>query len=209
VEKLGYSISTRYFPAALVVNGEHVPVAISEEFERNDEEPDPAEEMRRKSYELKYPGFVKDMDFRNGWVHRPTGKLMITLGDGGGGRSLRRLWADTASHPVESRVDEVASAAVGHAEVISARHDKIEQRTSERRETEVQHRLEEKRIAFLDEYADTLEKADRRERLLQNLRRSGDGHQSQKMAEFMQWSEAHVISLRESCSRVGCGPGHH
>ena len=72
VEQLGHSISTRNFPATLVVNGEHVSVAISEEFERNDEEPDPAEETRRKSYELKYPGFVRDMDFRNAWVYRPT-----------------------------------------------------------------------------------------------------------------------------------------
>jgi hypothetical protein len=90
VEVLGYSISTRNFPATLVVNGEHVPVAISEKFERNDDEPDPAEETRRKSYELRYPGFVRDMDFRSGWVFRPTGTLTITLGDGGGGRSLRR-----------------------------------------------------------------------------------------------------------------------
>jgi hypothetical protein len=35
VEKLGYSISTYHFPATLVVNGEHVPVAISEKFERD------------------------------------------------------------------------------------------------------------------------------------------------------------------------------
>jgi hypothetical protein len=200
VEELGHSISTRYFPATLVVNGEHVPVAISEIFERNDDEPDSAEEMRRKSYELKYPGFVRDMDFRRAWVHRPTGKLIITLGEGSGGRSLQRIWADTISHPVEGRVDEVASAAVGHAKVIAARREKIEQLTAERRETEVQHRLEEKRIAFLDEYADTLEKADKRQRLLQNLRRTSDGNQSQSMAEFVRWSEAHIISLRASCS---------
>jgi hypothetical protein len=200
VEQLGYSISTRYFPATLVMNHEHVPVAISEKFERNDDEPDAAEEMRRKSYELKYPGFVRDMDFRNAWVYRPTGKLMISLGDGGGGRSLPRIWADTDSHPVESRVDEVASAAVGHAEVIASRREKIEQRTAERRQTEVQHRLEEKRIAFLDEYADMLEKADRRQRFLQNLRHTSDGNQSRSMSEFMQWLEAHVISLRESCT---------
>jgi hypothetical protein len=202
VEKLGYSVSTRYFPATLVVNGEHVPVAISEKFERNDDEPDAAELIRRKSYELRYPGFVLDMDFRNGWVHRPTGTLTITLGDGGGGRSLQRLWADTASHPVESRVGEVASAAIGHAQVIAARREKIEQRTAERRETEVQHRLEEKRIAFLDEHADSLEKAARRERLLQHLRRTGNGNRSQSMAEFMQWTEAHIISLRASCSAL-------
>jgi hypothetical protein len=177
-----------------------VPVAISEKFERNDEEPDPAEEMRRKSYELRYPEFVRDMNFRNGWVHRPTGNLMITLGDGGGGRSLQRIWADTASHRVESRVDEVASAAIGHAQAMTARREKIEQRTAGRRETEVQQRLEKKRIAFLDEYADTLEKADRLQRFLQNLRRTSDGNQSQSMAKFMQWTEAHIISLRESCS---------
>jgi hypothetical protein len=198
-EELGHSISTRYFPATLVVNGEHVPVAISEIFERNDDEPDAAEEMRRKSYEH-YPGFVRDMDFRSAWVHRPTGKLMITLGEGSGGRSLRRIWADTASHPVESQVDEVAIAAVGHAKAINARREKIEQRTAGRRETEVQHRLEEKRIALLDEYADRLEKVDKRQRLLQYLRRTSDGKQSQSMADFMQWSEAHIISLRERCS---------
>jgi erythromycin esterase-like protein len=94
----------------------------------------------------------------------------------------------------------VASAAVGHAEVITATREKIEQRTSERRETEVQHRREEKRIAFLDEYADTLEKADKRQRFLQNLQRIGNGNRSQSMAEFMQWTEAHIISLRENCS---------
>ena len=200
VEQLGHSISTRNFPATLVVNGEHVSVAISEEFERNDEEPDPAEETRRKSYELKYPGFVRDMDFRNAWVYRPTGQLMISLGDGGGGRSLRRLWADTASHRVESRVDEVANAAIGHAQVQSSRREKIEQRTAERRETEVLHRLEEKRIAFLDEYADTLEKADKLQRFLQNVRRRGNGHQSKEMLAFLKWANSHVASLREDCS---------
>jgi hypothetical protein len=200
VEELGHSISTRYFPATLVVNGEHVPVAISEIFERNDDEPDSAEEMRRKSYELKYPGFVRDMDFRRAWVHRPTGKLIITLGEGSGGRSLQRIWADTVSHPVEGRVDEVASAAVGHANVIAARREKIEQLTAERRETEVQHRLEEKRIAFLDEYADTLEKADKLQRFLQNVRRTDHGQQSKEMFAFLKWSDSHVVSLRESCS---------
>jgi uncharacterized protein YqeY len=199
VEELGHSISIRYFAATLVLNGEHVPVAISEIFERNDDEPDSAEEMRRKSYELKYPGFVRDMDFRRAWVHRPTGKLIITLGEGSGGRSLQRIWADTVSHPVEGRVDEVASAAVGHAKVIAARREKIEQLTAERRETEVQHRLEEKRIAFLEGYADTLEKADRLQRFVQNVRRTGDGNPSQGMAEFMQWSQAHIIGLRASC----------
>jgi hypothetical protein len=200
VEQLGHSISTRYFPATLVVNGEHVPVAISEIFERNDDEPDSAEEMRRKSYELKYPGFVRDMNFRRAWVHRPTGKLMIALGEGIGGRSLQRIWADTVSHPVEGRVDEVASAAVGHAKVIAARREKIEQLTAERRVTEVQHRLEEKRIAFLEEYADTLEKADKLQRFLENVRRTRNGHQSRNMAAFMQSSEAHILSLRERCS---------
>jgi erythromycin esterase-like protein len=88
---------------------------------------------------------------------------------------------------------------VGHAEVIASRREKIEQRTSERRETEVQHRLEEKRIAFLDNYADTLDRADKRQRFLQNLRRASDGKQSQSMAEFMRWSEAHIEALRAAC----------
>jgi hypothetical protein len=45
-----------------------------------------------------------------------------------------------------------------------------------------------------------LEKADRRQRFLQNLRHTSDGNQSRSMAAFMQWLEAHIISLRESCS---------
>jgi hypothetical protein len=45
-----------------------------------------------------------------------------------------------------------------------------------------------------------LEKADKMQRLLQNARRTSDGNRSQSMAEFMQWSETHIISLRESCS---------
>jgi erythromycin esterase-like protein len=104
---------------------------------------------------------------------------------------MMALYAD-ASHTIPLPNPVVADA--------DGRREKIEQRTSERRETEVQHRREEKRIAFLDEYADTLEKADRRQRFLQNLRRTSDGNQSRSMAEFMQWSEAHTISLRESCS---------
>jgi hypothetical protein len=206
VENLGHSIAMQSLPAAmLLIKGALVPVTIFEKFVRNHEAADAAEMKRRHLYERKYPKFFRMMDLEGGWTHRPSGKLTIMLSNGYE-HGLPNRWADGASHPVEGRVDEVAAAAVSHAQAITVRHQRIEARTAERRETEQQLQqrdtetdLQSRRIAFIKRYAAMLEEAERFDRVLRHIRETND-YPSNKMLEFLKWAEAYISDLRQRCS---------
>ena len=206
VENLGHSIAMQSLPAAmLLIKGALVPVTIFEKFVRNHEAADAAEMKRRHLYERKYPKFFRMMDLEGGWTHRPSGKLTIMLANGYE-HGLPNRWADGASHPVEGRVDEVAAAAVSHAQAITVRHQRIEARTAERRETEQQLQqrdtetdLQSRRIAFIKRYAAMLEEAERFDRVLRHIRETND-YPSNKMLEFLKWAEAYISDLRQRCS---------
>jgi hypothetical protein len=140
-EAAGHSIAKTAAPAMLSINGAHVPLTISEKFYRDSTTADAEEFRRRQEYERRYPKFYRRMDLTNGWTHRPSGKLSIILSRGQYITGIPNQWHDLASHPVESRLPEVVEAAIEHAEVISARQRKIEERLAERRaEEEQQHR---------------------------------------------------------------------
>ena len=206
VEDLGHSIAMQTSPVAmLLINGALVPVAIFERFVRSHEAADVAELQRRHRYERKYPKFFRLMDLEGGWTHRPTGRLTIILSNGYE-HGLPNRWADGASHLVESRVNEVAAAAVAHAHAITVRHQRIEARTAERRETVQQRQQSEKeadqqsrRVAFLKERAAMVEDADRLDRFLKHVRHTSD-YPTVQMCEFLKWVEAYIANLRESCS---------
>jgi hypothetical protein len=202
VENLGHSIAMHSSPAAmLVIDGVLVPVAIFEKFVRSHEPADTVEMKRRHVYERKYPKFFRMMDLEGGWTHRPTGKLTIILSNGYE-HGLPSRWADGASHPVESRVDEVAAAAVAHAQAITVRHQRIEARTAERREAEqqVQQRDQQsRRISFFKERADMLDEVARFDRFLQHIRETND-YPSVKMHEFLKWAQAYISGLRQRCN---------
>jgi hypothetical protein len=206
VENLRHSIAMQSLPAAmLLINGALVPVTIFEKFVRNHEAVDAAEMKRRHLYERKYPKFFRLMDLEGGWTHRPTGKLTIMLSNGYE-HGLPNRWADGASHPVESRLDEVAAAAVSHAQAITVRHQRIEARTAERRDAEqqIQQRdketdLQSRRVAFFKERAGILEEAERLDRFLQHIRQTND-YPSVKMHEFLKWAEAYISDLRQRCN---------
>jgi hypothetical protein len=202
VEDLGHSIAMQTSPAAmLLINGALVPVAIFERFVRSHEAADAAELQRRHRYERKYPKYFRLMDFEGGWTHRPTGRLTIILSNGYE-QGLPNRWADGASHLVESRVNEVAAAAVTHAHAITVRHQRIEARTADRCEAEQQVQQpdqQSRRVAFFGERAALFEEADRLDRFLQHVRHTSD-YPSVQMYEFLKWSEAYVANLRESCS---------
>jgi hypothetical protein len=205
VEKLGHSIAMKSSPAAVAIHGAFVPVTIFEKFVNNRAPADAAEMTRRHTYERKFPKFFRMMDLEGGWAHRPSGQLTIILSDGNL-HGLPCRWADGASHPVESRVDEVAAAAIAHAEAITVRRQEIEARTAERREAEQQlherdtevdqHR---RRVAFFKERAAMFEDADRLDRFLQHIRETND-YPSIKMHGFMKWAEAYISDLRERCN---------
>jgi hypothetical protein len=136
-----------------------------------------------------------------GWTHRPTGKLTIILSNGYE-HGLPSRWADGASHPVESRVDEVAAAAVAHAQAITVRHQRIEARTAERREAEqqVQQRDQQsRRISFFKERADMLDEVARFDRFLQHIRETND-YPSVKMHEFLKGAQAYISGFRQRCN---------
>jgi hypothetical protein len=206
VEKLDHSVAMQSSPAAtLAINGAFVPVTIFEKFVRSNEAADAAEMKRRHAYERNYPKYFRLMDLEGGWTHRPSGKLTIILSNGYE-HGLPSRWADSVSHPVESRIDEVAAAAVAHAEAITARRQQIEARTAERRETEqrLQQRdtetdLQSRRVAFFKERAAMLAEAERLDRVLQHIRETND-YPSIKMHEFLKWAEAYIGDLRQRCS---------
>jgi len=208
VENLGHSIAMQSLPAAmLLINGALVPVTIFEKFVRNHEAADAVEMKRRRLYERKYPKFFRLMDLEGGWTHRPTGKLTIMLSNGYE-HGLPNRWADGASYRVESRVDEVAAAAVKHAQAITARRQQIEAGTAGRRETEQQLRqrdreadLQSRRAAFLKERAGMLEEAERLDRFLRHVRQTND-YPSINMHEFLKWAEAYVSDLRQRCGAL-------
>jgi G3E family GTPase len=105
-------------------------------------------------------------------------------------------------HPVESRVDEVAAAAVAHAQAITVRHQRIEARTAERREAEQQvqqHDQQSRRISFFKERADMLDEVARLDRFLQHIRETND-YPSVKMHEFLKWAQAYISGLRQRCN---------
>jgi hypothetical protein len=206
VEDLGHSIAMQTSPAAvLLINGALVPVAIFEKFVRNHAAADAGELQRRHRYERKYPKYFRFMELEGGWTHRPTGRLTIILSNGNE-HGLPNRWADGASHLVESRVNEVAAAAVAHAHAITVRHQRIEACTAERRETEQQRQQSEReadqqsrRVAFFRERAAMFEEADRLDRFLQHVRYTSD-YPTVHMDEFMKWAEAYIADLRESCN---------
>ena len=206
VEKLGHSIAMKSSPAAMfAIHGTFVPVTIFEKFVNNRTPADAAEMKRRHAYERKFPKFFRMMDLEGGWTHRPSGQLTIILSDGNL-HGLPCRWADGVSHPVESRVDEVAAAAVAHAQALKTIRERIEQRTAGRRETEQQIRqrdteadLQSRRAAFLKERAGMLEEAERLDRFLRHVRQTND-YPSIKMHEFLKWADAYVSELRQRCS---------
>jgi hypothetical protein len=202
VEKLGHSVAMQSSPAAtLAINGAFVPVTIFEKFVRSHEPADATEMKRRHAYERQYPKYFRLMDLEDGWTHRPSGILTIILSNGLQ-HGLPNRWADTASHRVESRVEDVATAAMAHAQATTARRERIEARTAERREAEqqIQQRDQEsRRVAFFKERADMLDEAQKMERFLQHVRQTDDGYQSEKMFQFVKWAEAHIADLRERC----------
>jgi hypothetical protein len=160
------------------------PVAIFEKFVRSHEPADTAEMKRRHVYERKYPKFFRMMDLEGGWTHRPTGKLTIILSNGYE-HGLPSRWADGASHPVESRVDEVAATAVAHAQAITVRHQRIEARTAERREAEQQvqqHDQQSRRISFFKERAGMLDEVARSIVFFSTSARRTTTHQSRCMS---------------------------
>jgi hypothetical protein len=181
VEKLGHSIAMRSSPAAmLLINGAFVPVTIFEKFVRSHEPADAAELKRRHTYERKYPKFFRLMDLEGGWTQRPTGKLTIILSNGY--EHLPSRWADSVSHRVESRVDEVAAAAVAHAQAIILRRERIKQRTESRRieEQEAERRRQQtkiesdlkRRTPLVEQPADIFEETEKLARLVRLLRRT-------------------------------------
>jgi hypothetical protein len=208
VEKLGHSIAMKSSPAAmLAIHGTFVPVTIFEKFVNNRTPADAAEMKRRHAYERKFPKFFRMMDLEGGWTHRPSGQLTIILSDGNL-HGLPCRWADGVSHPVESRVDEVAAAAVAHARALKSIRERIEQRTAGSRETEQQLRqrdteadLQSRRAAFLKERAGMLEEAERLDRFLRHVRQTND-YPSIKMHEFLKWAEAYVSELRQRCGAL-------
>jgi hypothetical protein len=205
-ENLGHSIAMQTLPAAmLLIGGALVPVTIFEKFVRSNEAADAAEMKRRHAYERRYPKYFRLMDLKGGWTHRPTGKLTIMLSNGYE-HGLPNRWADGASHPVEGRVDEVAVAAVSHAQAITVRHQRVEARTAERRETEQQLQqrdtetdLQGRRVAFFKRYAAMLEEAERFDRVLQHIGETND-YPSINMLEFLKWAEAYITDLRQRCN---------
>jgi hypothetical protein len=207
VENLGHSVSTRSSPIALVINGEQVPLVISETFVRNEVPPDADETMRPKSYELEYPEHAQLMEFSNGWIHRPSGKLTIVLGEVPE-RGLQRIWTDHASHRVESRIGEVAAGVIAYAQAITSRRERIEQRPTKRPESGERRQQDDmdserqgKRVAFLRERAGMFEEAERTDRFLQHVRHT-ENCASVRMSEFLKWSDAYIAALREKCSTL-------
>jgi hypothetical protein len=206
VEKLGYSISLLTSPAVFVIERTQVPFAIFERFLRHDGAPDAAETARRESYAASYPEFVEGMNFLNRWAWRPSGKLMVTIGEGDE-RRLQHRWADIATHRVEDRIDDMATEAVAHADVIRSRREDLERRLAARREAEEQRRRHEaeaerlqQQFAFLKTRAELFDGVEKIGRLLAHLRGSAAADQSEKMREFLAKAEAHVAELRERCS---------
>lgn len=202
VEDLGHSIAMKSSPVAMLfINGELVPVTIFENFVRSHDAADAAELKRRHVYERKYPKFFRMMDLEGGWTHRPSGKLTIMLSNGYE-HGMPSRWADGASHLVESRVDEVAAAAVTHAHAIAARHQRIEARTAERREAEQelqQGDQHSKRVAFFKERAAMFAQVADLDGFIQYIRATND-YPSIKMHGFLQWAEAYIKDLRQGCS---------
>jgi hypothetical protein len=181
VEKRGHAIAMQSSPAAmLLINGAFVPVTIFEKFVRSHEPADAAEMKRRHVYERKYPKFFRMMDLEGGWTQRPTGKLTIILSNGY--ERLPSRWADGVSHRVESRVDEVAAAAIAHAQAITVRRGRIKHRIERRRleereaeqrrqQTEIESDLE-KRTPPVEQPADIFEETEKLARLVRLLRRT-------------------------------------
>jgi hypothetical protein len=194
-------------PAKLFVNGTLVPVTIVERFARSDEPADAKEFQRRQLYERRYPKYFRLKDIEAGWTHRPSGQLTVMLSDGYLHGVLCR-WADGVSHSVESRLNEVAEAAIVHAQTINEIRERIQRRTAARGESEEQRQRVEpeedqegKRVAFFRHRAAEWAEAERLERLVQHVRRTDD-YQTARMFEFLKWSDAYVAGLREKCSAL-------
>jgi hypothetical protein len=60
--------------------------------------------------------------------------------------------------------------------------------------------MERKRVEFLMERTDIFEEAERLSRFLAHMRRTSRADRSGKMQEFLKWGNAHIASLRQSCT---------
>lgn len=199
VLKLGHSVPSQPSPTTFSIEGAQVPFSIIERFVRHKGPPDAAETRRRESYAASYPKFVQRMDFMNGWLYRPTGKLTVFIGERDE-PDLQHRWADGASHRVESLADDMAAQAVAHAEVIKSRRERIRYQVVKRVETERQWRQERERerlherFARLKKRVDLLERVERVAASLERLRAASADDPS--MREFLDWADVQVGILR-------------
>jgi len=139
-------------------------------------------------------------------MFRPGGKLTVTLA-GNYNDGLREVWHDRPSARVEDQIGEVVVEAVAHAAALRVRREEQERRlvqaeeAKQKRERDAaEQKAEDNRIAFLKERVDLFEEADALARFVRHLRHTTPAHRSEKMGSFLQWAEAYVQHLRESCS---------
>lgn len=203
VDKLGYRVPQQSAPATFFIKGAHVPFAILERFLRDDRPPDESERTRRTLYASEYADFARRMDLLNAWKHRPSGKLMVTIGEKDE-RGLQHRWADRASHKIEDQIDDMADEAVAHARIIRLRREQAQRRMAERRERNRQQEQERaperesERFSALTWRAEVSERIDRVGRLLDRLREMSE--QPDEVRQFLAWADKQLAFLRDQFS---------
>ena len=206
IEKRGYRVPPQSSPATFFIDGAHVPFAILERFLRDARPPDESERTRRASYASEYPDFARRMDLLNAWKHRPSGKLMVIIGERDE-RGLQHRWSDRASHKIENQIDDMADEAVAHARIIKLRREQAQRRMAERRERNRQQEQERarererERFSALSWRAEVFERLDRVARLLDRLREMSD--QPNEVRQFLVWADKQVAFLRDEFSASG------
>ena len=206
IEKRGYRVPPQSSPATFFIDAAHVPFAILERFLRDARPPDESERTRRASYASEYPDFARRMDLLNAWKHRPSGKLMVIIGERDE-RGLQHRWSDRASHKIENQIDDMADEAVAHARIIKLRREQAQRRMAERRERNRQQEQEgawereRERFSALKWRAEVFERVDRVARLLDRLREMSD--QPDEVRQFLAWADKQVAFLRDEFSASG------
>lgn len=146
------------------------------------------------------------------WDFHPTGQLSFELENiyVSSGQSPRRSFRDAKIQRLEKMANDIA---VGMAALLAA---KIEQRLKweeqqrkwekERRQREAALRarkIEEGRVAALSEILGELDQLDRLRRLLSQLREQAGPNPAGRIAEFVSWSERHLVAQEAAMSAEG------
>jgi hypothetical protein len=206
LERLGHSISSSSAPAHLAIDGALVPFEISERFVKSDAPADAAELARREAFTQRFPMHVAMQV--DPWMHRPSGRLMITLSEGRE-RALTNRWADGRIR-LEQQLDQVVAEAITHAAAWNARQHEVVRRRAEGMETRSDRpdvgpsdETERQWRALLKQQADLYDEVERLGRFVRHLRHTSAARRSEQLSQFLTWAEAHVESLREACSAAG------